>query len=108
MKDFYDIRMLSRTFDFKGGMLAMAIKKTFENRNAPITANPTVFDPSFMKDRDKKIQWQGFIKKAKLTDAPEDFEDVVSAVKFFLEPPAASLAERRTFPNTRKAPGPWR
>ena len=51
-----------------------------------------------MKDGDKKIQWHGFIRKAKLADAPKAFEDVVAAVKMFLEPLAASLAEKRDVP----------
>jgi len=108
MKDFYDIWMLSRTFDFRGEMLAEAVEKTFENRNTPITIAPTVFDPSFVKDGDKKVQWQGFIRKAKLADAPEVFEDVVVAVKVFLEPLVASLAEIRPFRSIWNAPGPWR
>ena len=49
MKDFYDIWILSRTFDFKGEILAEALEKTFENRNTPITLNAAIFDPSFGK-----------------------------------------------------------
>jgi hypothetical protein len=60
MKDFYDIWMLAHTFDFMGETLAEAVEKTFENRNTPITTTPTVFDPSFVMDRDKKVQWRGF------------------------------------------------
>jgi hypothetical protein len=67
-----------------------------------------VFDPSFAKDGDKKIQWQGFIRKAKLTDAPGTFEDVIADVKIFLEPLEAALVERRVFCSIWKAPGPWR
>lgn len=107
MKDFYDIWMLSRTFDFRGEMLAEAVEKTFENRNTPIIIAPTVFVPSFAKDGGKKVQWQGFIRKAKLAGAPEDFEEVVAAVKTFLEPLVAFLAEKRTFRNIWNAPGPW-
>ena len=108
MKDFYDIWMLSRTFDFKGEMLAEAVEKTFENRNTPIPIKPTAFDPSFVNDQAKKIQWQGFIQKAKLAEAPEAFEDVVAAVKAFLEPLVTSLAEGWTFRSIWSAPGPWR
>ena len=43
-----------------------------------------------------------------LADAPEVFEDVVAAVKVFLEPLVASLAGRRMFHGTWNAPGPWR
>lgn len=108
MKDFYDIWMLSRTFDFREEILAEAIEKTFEHRNTPITKVPAVFDPSFAKDGDKKVQWQGFIRKAKLSDAPEAFADVVAAIKMFLKPLVAALAERRTRRSIWNAPGPWR
>jgi hypothetical protein len=108
MKDFYDIWMLSRTFDFKGEMLAEAVEKTFENRNTPIPIKSTVFNPSFVNDQTKKIQWQGFIRKAKLSDAPESFKDVVAVVKVFLEPLMATLAERRPFCSIWSASGPWR
>jgi hypothetical protein len=108
MKDFYDIWMLARMFDFRGEMLSKAVEKTFENRNTPITIAPTAFDPSFVKEADKKVQWQGFIRNARLVDAPEAFEDVVAPVKVFLEPLVASLAERRTFRSIWNAPGPWR
>ena len=108
MKDFYDIWVLSRTFDFKGETLAEALEKTFKNRNTPITINPTSFDPSFAKDGDKKAQWQGFIRKAKLADAPEAFEDVVEAVKMFIQPIVVSLARESPFRSVWTALGPWR
>ena len=108
MKDFYDIWVLSRTFDFKGEILAEAVEKTFENRNTPITLNAAIFDPSFGKDGDKNIQWRGFIRKTKLINAPESFEEVIAVVKIFLEPLAASIDERRAFNSIWTAPGPWR
>jgi hypothetical protein len=108
MKDFYDIWILSRTFDFKGEILAEAIEKTFANRNTPVNLNTTIFDPSFGKDGDKNVQWQGFIRKSKLINAPESFEEVIAVVKLFLEPLAASIVERRAFNSNWTAPGPWR
>ena len=108
MKDFYDIWFLSRMFDFRGKTLTEAIEKTFKNRNTPITVNPAVFDLSFLNDEDKKVQWLGFIKKAKLTDAPGSFDDVARAVKIFLKPIVVSLVERKAFRGIWAAPGPWR
>ena len=109
MKDFYDIWVLSRTFDFKGGILAEAVEKTFEKRNTPVNLDAALFDPSFGKDGDKNVQWQGFIRKTKLINAPESFEDVIAAVvKLFLEPLAASIVERSPFSSNWTAPGPWR
>jgi hypothetical protein len=107
MKDFYDIWMLSKTFDFNGETLAEAVEKTFENRKTPIAAVPTVFEPSFTEDRDKKAQWLGFIKKAKLNNTPERFGEVVMDVKTFLEPLVTALAERQPFHATWNSPGPW-
>jgi len=100
--------ILSRTFDFRGDILAEAIEKTFENRNTPLPIKPTVFDPSFITAGDKKVQWLGFIRKAKLSDAPEAFEDVVAAIKVFIEPVIDSYAGRSSFHLTWNAPGPWR
>ena len=37
MKDYYDIGYLSRKFDFKGEILADALKKTFDNRGRDYT-----------------------------------------------------------------------
>ena len=94
-------------FNFEGKTLTDAVKKTFEQRNTSITVNPKVFHSSFMGDEDKKAQWLGFTKKAKLTEAPASFEEVVAAVKVFLEPVVNSLAVRRAFRGTWTAPGPW-
>jgi predicted nucleotidyltransferase component of viral defense system len=108
MKDFYDIWVLSRTFDFKGKILTEAVEKTFENRNTVVTLDAALFDSSFGKDEDKNVQWRGFIRKTRLINAPESFEEVVAAVKSFLEPLASSIIERRNFNSNWIAPGPWR
>ncbi|MBL7211611.1 MAG: nucleotidyl transferase AbiEii/AbiGii toxin family protein [Desulfobacteraceae bacterium] len=107
MKDFYDIWMLSHMFDFNGEVLTEAIERTFMNRKTDLTNNPAIFDPSFGKVDTKQVQWQGFIKKARLSTVPGDFGDVVAGIKMFLEPPVTSLADGRTFHSTWKASGPW-
>ena len=107
MKDFYDIWILSRLFDFKGEILAEAVEKTFEKRNTPVNLNAAIFDPSFGNDGDKNVQWQGFIRKTKLISTPESFEEVISIVRLFLEPLVTSIVERRSFNSIWTAPGPW-
>lgn len=107
MKDFYDIWFLSRMFDFMGETLIEAIEKTFERRNTTLKREPTIFNPTFMKDDTKQAQWQGFIKKTNLTDAPAAFEDVVAGIHVFLQPIVASIVERQTFGYFWTAPGPW-
>ena len=108
MKDFYDIWMLSRTYDFEGEALAGAIEKTFEARNTELTAEATVFDPSFANEAGKQAQWTAFLRKSNLGDAPSSFSEVVHAVGSFLRPVVRVLAEGGAFDLTWKAPGPWR
>jgi hypothetical protein len=107
MKDFYDIWLLSRMFDFSGETLIEAIEKTFEKRKTPLINEPTVFNLTFMKDDTKQAQWKGFIEKAKLTDAPLSFEDIVAGIKDFLQPIVDSIINNRTFQSFWTAPGPW-
>lgn len=56
MKDFFDIWLLSRQFDFDGATLAEAIRKTFSNRGTKITAEPTAFSAEFATDVGKVSQ----------------------------------------------------
>jgi hypothetical protein len=107
MKDFYDIWMLSRTFDFNGEVLAEAIEMTFINRKTDLTNDPAIFDPSFGRDDTRQVQWQGFIRKSRLSNVPGNFGDVVADIKMFLEPPVKYLVARRTFKSAWKASGPW-
>ena len=107
MKDFYDIWFLSRRFDFMGETLSEAIEKTFEKRKTPLTSEPTIFNSKFMKDDTKQTQWQGFIKKTKLKDAPTSFEDVAGGIKIFLQPLVISMVKKHTFRLFWAAPGPW-
>jgi nucleotidyltransferase AbiEii toxin of type IV toxin-antitoxin system len=107
MKDFYDIWTLSRTFNFNGEILAEAVKKTFENRKTPLNLNSVVFDPSFGKDKARNVQWQGFIRKAKLVNAPDSFKEVIAELKIFLVPIASSIDMGQAFTSRWTAPGPW-
>jgi hypothetical protein len=108
MKDFHDIWMLSRSFDFQGAVLAEAIAKTFANRNTEVPADAAAFAPSFAEEREKVAQWRGFIRKSGLSGAPDSFTDAVAAIRDFLEPVATAISQQRKFHGTWKAPGPWR
>ena len=107
MKDFYDIWFLSQMFNFKGETLVEAIEKTFEKRKTPLPKELTIFTPSFMKDENKQAQWQGFINKTKLGDAPKSFENVIAGIKKFLQPVVASINDQQTFRFFWTASGPW-
>lgn len=107
MKDFYDIWFLSGMFDFKGETLIEAIEKTFAKRKTPLITEPSILNPTFMKDDTKQAQWLGFINKAKLSDAPASFENVTAGLKIFLQPVVASIINRQPFQLFWAAPGSW-
>ncbi len=120
MKDFYDMWLLSRQFDFKGKSLAEAISKTFSHRGTSILPGFSKGFSSgfnvgaleilkrFAKDEAKANQWRGFLRKHRLDSAPENLEEVVKAIKRFIKPITLALAAKKPFDRLWKAPGPWR
>lgn len=107
MKDFYDLWVLARRFDFDGASLAAAIARTFANRKTAVAARPTALTPAFAADAGKRAQWVGFVRKAKLGDAPADLAEVTAVLAPFLGTPAAAVAAGEEFRGTWRAPGPW-
>jgi len=51
MKDFYDIWLLSRQFDFDGAQLAKAIQLTFEQRGTTLAEDISAFESSFIAEK---------------------------------------------------------
>jgi predicted nucleotidyltransferase component of viral defense system len=70
MKDFFDIWLLSRSFDFDGPILRQAIEKTFEQRGTVLPiGEPVALTAGFSGNTQKRAQWEGFIRRMKLRDA---------------------------------------
>jgi predicted nucleotidyltransferase component of viral defense system len=107
MKDFYDVAVLARDFDFDGDLLVRAIKATFERRKTPLPdATPVALTAAFEEDPTKKTQWAGFVRKAGVRDAGS-LAETVAAVAAFSEPLLMGAA-RGTFAGKHWRPGgPW-
>jgi hypothetical protein len=108
MKDFFDIWLLSRQFNFEGRLLATAIAKTFATRKTVVPAEPMVLTNAFAADTSKQTQWQGFMRRSRLQHAPDNLADVVTTLAVFLGPIAKALASDQVFEHIWHAPGPWR
>lgn len=106
MKDFYDIWMLSRQFDFTGAQLAESTRLTFERRETPVPAELKLFENSIMET--KQIQWTAFRKRLNQESVPVSFREVVDSVEEFLRPIVASLYSGKPILMEWKAPGPWK
>lgn len=106
MKDFYDIWLLSRQFDFSGRKLAEAIRLTFGQRETKIPSVVSAFSKDFIQV--KQVQWTAFHRRLQLAHVPEDFSDVVFAIKDFIEPFVSALSSGTSVLANWSAPGPWR
>ncbi len=108
MKDFYDIWLLSRQFDFKGRTLSEAVLKTFANRATEIDVEPVALTPVFADSEGPERQWKAFVTKSRLVGAPATLGETVDQLRAFLLPVARALGEGRLFAERWMAPGPWR
>ena len=87
MKDFYDVWMLSKAYEFDEARLANAIAATFERRRTAIpSALPDALTPEFGRDASKRLQWDAFVRE--LAVGPDSLETVVSDLAAFLMPMA--------------------
>uniref|UniRef100_E6VND0 Nucleotidyl transferase AbiEii/AbiGii toxin family protein n=1 Tax=Rhodopseudomonas palustris (strain DX-1) TaxID=652103 RepID=E6VND0_RHOPX len=88
MKDFYDIWVLSRDYQFEGESLARAIAATFARRRTEIpTELPDALTKAFAEDAAKIKQWKAFMENIEVDVVP--LADVVADLAAFLMPRAA-------------------
>ncbi|TBY52153.1 nucleotidyl transferase AbiEii/AbiGii toxin family protein [Rhizobium leguminosarum bv. viciae] len=91
MKDFYDIWILSRSFDFSDDRLARAIAATFDRRATSIPIDlPDALTDAFAKDQQKQRQWRAFVEG--VAHNPGDLTDVIAEIATFLMPHAVAAA----------------
>ena len=84
MKDFYDIYYLSKTFDFDGARLQMAIARTLERRGTSYEKNSFKHIITLAEDVDMQKRWRYFLKNMK--DDSLEFLEVIQEIQIFLEP----------------------
>lgn len=108
MKDFYDIWLLSRQFDFEGAALAEAVSRTFSNRQTEIELGPVALSSTFAEADSPGRQWQAFVRKSLLAEAPATLRDAVDHLRGFLLPLARAVDDGGLFEGHWVAPGPWR
>jgi predicted nucleotidyltransferase component of viral defense system len=108
MKDFCDVWMLGRTFDFKGTTLANAIQSTFTRRRTPLPVDdPIALSKDFSEDAMKQTQWKAFFNRSQLSLPAITLDTVTQAIRLFVLPPTQSLVKRGTFDLHWGPGGPW-
>ncbi len=109
MKDFYDLCVLAREFDFEGPTLCQAIHATFDRRKTDIPNDiPACLLETFPKRSDKRDLWAAFLQRAGLPDIPEnDFVAVHRELIEFLSLPLLAAAQPGDFKKMWTAGKGW-
>jgi predicted nucleotidyltransferase component of viral defense system len=96
MKDFYDVWVLARAYQFTDDGLARAITATFARRNSPIPVDPPYgLTRAFADDPAKQQQWRAFAENMEAELPP--LAEVIDDLAKFLMPHAAKA---RTYERT--------
>ncbi len=97
MKDFYDMVVMFRLFDFDPVLLAKAIQNTCKARKFEITQEvPVALTPEFYENPAKTSLWNGFSQRAGLTISVGNLSDVVVELRKNLLPVLERIKEARS------------
>ncbi|MBN1855276.1 MAG: nucleotidyl transferase AbiEii/AbiGii toxin family protein [Pirellulales bacterium] len=108
MKDFYDLWILARQFDFQGPLLCEAIRVTFEKRRTLVPSDvPTALSAEFSHDESKRAQWRAFVNKSKLDTGDLGLDEVATVLRDFFVPCARAVAAGNKFEMEWPPSGPW-
>lgn len=108
MKDFYDLWVIAREFDFDGLILSEAIRNTFSRRRTPLPEHtPSGLSPEFYEDAQKNTQWNAFLQKGMLVTTPPSLADICHFLETFLIPPTQALTRGQDFIAKWELGGPW-
>jgi hypothetical protein len=105
MKDFYEIWLLSRQFNFNGSRLTEAIRLTFERRGTELPTEIDAFTEPLIEA--KQTQWAAFRKRLGQDHIPVSFREIAASVDNFLSPIVEVFSSGKQSPTTWAAPGPW-
>jgi len=108
MKDFYDLFVLARDFEFSGDTVTLAMRSTFGRRDTPLPREiPLALGEEFYDDQSKRAQWRAFLRKNRVADTSLQLSRIAAFLQEFLMPPAGAVANRQPSPSLWQPGGPW-
>ena len=82
MKDFYDLWLMTRQFDFNGANRAEALKRTFTHRKAALPEKPPLLAEEIYDEKsDRQTLWRAFLRKNQIKRAPEKLKDTALVIQ---------------------------
>ncbi len=108
MKDFYDLWVMARIFDFSGELLSEAICATFERRNTELPGDlPIALSPGFFEDDRRIAMWQAFFQRSDLNEVEPLFGEVGDLLRLFLSPVLKGADQGKVYRANWSKAGPW-
>jgi hypothetical protein len=107
MKDFFDIWLLSRQFEFDGETLRSAIDRTFANRGSTLVVDAVALSDRFAALAGKEQQWKTFVNRSRITGVPDSLADVIQGIRAFLMPVVEAAAGGLPFAGAWRPASGW-
>ncbi len=108
MKDFYDIWLMMRQFNFDGLKLVEALKGTFKHRKTPLPEHKPLFAEEIYDERsDRQTLWKALLKKGDIKYVPEKLRTTATEIEQFLIKPLDAIQRSKEFIKEWISPGPW-
>jgi hypothetical protein len=102
LKDFYDLWVISRTFELRRAVLVAAVQRTFERRGTTLPSEiPVGLTDEFAEAW--AAQWRAFLGRDRMAAAPDAFAATIADLRVFLMPLVVGLDEELVWPPS----GPW-
>jgi predicted nucleotidyltransferase component of viral defense system len=107
MKDYYDLFVMAKIFEFDGPLLVNAIIATFERRKTALPGRlPTGLTVEFASSPSKGAQWHAFARKSGAVDVA-DLPTTIAAIVAFASAPLLARTGAASFARTWPPGGPW-
>ena len=102
LKDFYDLWVISRTFELRRATLLEAVQRTFERRGTALPSDTPVGITDEYAEA-WAAQWRAFLGRDRMAAAPDALAVTVADIRAFLMPLVVGLNEERIW----RPSGPW-
>jgi predicted nucleotidyltransferase component of viral defense system len=102
LKDFYDLWLISQTFEFDRASLFAAVQRTFERRDTPMpTDQPTGLTDQYVEQWDAR--WKAYLRREHMHAASDNLGLLIRDLREFLIP----LTLAAGAPSHWSPGGPW-
>jgi hypothetical protein len=95
MKDFYDLWVMAKSFEFRSSVLSAALEATFRKRGTALPSpRPLAFTAEFAESPAMQTQWRAFLGKSGLK-ADASLPELVKTLDQFLMPVVKGILKKR-------------